>query len=375
MILIDESDPFFIQITNGMHQHMDNNSDFIFITKLNEDLALMNEIIMKWFVQNRRFINLLRVKLVLILNDLYLNKYLQIYLDLIRVNSDLPLVIRHYFIPRQTGLNSQSSSLLSKYLSRLSLAWTNLFMDDNEKDISLRILKYINAKDVCSVCVQIGEVMLTELSEDATPKFIPFLSDVRIGFNSGCKGADTDECSNLETHVKQGLSTSNSLPQFTNLTPTHQQTIQNNGSPVSVLLSKADRSSNRYSPPLQSQSSQSSPGSSPDEIGFNLQLDFWTWSHSSNNHSSSPPHLNQNGNSLNGSESVLNTQSINLSTSGVSKDSSRNSRKTSKSSVKALFKSLNINRTQLMNKTFHSNDSMAAQSLSIIYVIKEKNKK
>ena len=421
-ILIDDSDNLLQILTT-----ISSEQEFILITSYFE-IRILFETILKWFLaqtsqnianKNNILTNLIsHIKLILIGNDQYFNKYAQIYVELLKTNENLIQFLKHFFIPRST-------SILATYMCKLSHIYNSLFGDefwsklDTDmknvcyKDVESRIIKYVNLswKDYSVLPLQIGEIMLNQQSDESTPQFLPFLFDIRIGFPT--KYQQTQQSNEIidnniiDLTKYNQISKSNSLTHFNNnnssilttnsasnspaLIKTNDRLFQyaNTSSSSSVNTNNNTNSnSNRYSPP----NSPITSINSNDEMGYNLQLDYWTICTSLSSTFSTPTMLS-NMSINNKMTNSSNSNDLINSLTNTSISNSSNLSKTNKSSTKALFKSLHIYRSQLIkttlnntplqsSSTFNSNitsntncNNNDSQNLTIIYVIKEKKQK
>ena len=109
------------------------------------------------------------IRIILFCGESYLNKYLKLYLDLIRFNENFSHQFKHYYIPRRVNnntnlANSSSSNILASYLAKANNVYSSLFLDEfwsqatlsatniaeNAKEILSRFAKYINCShDSC----------------------------------------------------------------------------------------------------------------------------------------------------------------------------------------------------------------------------------
>jgi hypothetical protein len=424
-ILIDDSDNLLQILTT-----ISSEQEFILITSYFE-IRILFETILKWF-QTQTSVNMsnknniltnliLHIKLIIIGNDQYFNKYAQIYVELLKNNESLIQFLKHFFIPRST-------SILATYMCKLSHIYNSLFGDefwsklDTDmknccyKDVESRIIKYVNLswKDYSILPLQIGEIMLNQQSDESTPQFLPFLFDIRIGFPTKYQTQQSNEIidnniidltkynqiskSNSLTHFNINNSSSlasNSASNSPALIKTNERLFQytNTSSTSSVMTTSNNTTnnsnSNRYSPP----NSPNTSINNNDELGYNLQLDYWTICSSLTSTFSTPAMLSNINSSIINKNNSVNSNDLVNSLTNTSISSPSNFPKTTKSSTKALFKSLHIYRSQLIKTTlnntplqssitFNSNISLStscnnseSQNLTIIYVIKEKKQK
>ena len=184
----------------------------------------------------------------------------------------------------------------------------------------------------------------------------------------------TNSASNSPALIK----TNDRLFQYANTSSSSSVNTNNN----------TNSNSNRYSPP----NSPITSINSNDEMGYNLQLDYWTICTSLSSTFSTPTMLS-NMSINNKMTNSSNSNDLINSLTNTSISNSSNLSKTNKSSTKALFKSLHIYRSQLIkttlnntplqsSSTFNSNitsntncNNNDSQNLTIIYVIKEKKQK
>jgi len=82
-ILVDENDPLVSDLS----------FDNMFVVKSASEIRCLNDNICKKTSQ-------LLVKIVVLGNDQYLNKYIQSYIELIKMNESIQSSIQHYFVPR-----------------------------------------------------------------------------------------------------------------------------------------------------------------------------------------------------------------------------------------------------------------------------------
>jgi hypothetical protein len=241
------------------------------------------------------------IKILLFCSECYLNKYLKLYLDLVKFNENFSRLFKHYFVPRRLSLVSSNSttSMLVNYLGKSNNLYNSLFIDElwchvtsapisnnleRFKEILNRLKKYVNCPNEMSMPLQIGEVMI---NDEVNSKFIPFLIDIRIGvlgqpsqtYEGANDGGLVSECQPQPQQLllpppslvhKNSLSTSNSMPHF--LTNVQQS------SPMNSHQSVMNKS--RYSPPSSplTTSSGFNSGLNMSEEGgngYNLQLDYW----------------------------------------------------------------------------------------------------
>ncbi len=168
-ILIDDSD-ILLQILTS-NEIVD---EYTLITSSYETRILFDTIL-KWYHTNQPVIksNLLisnlisHVKLIVIGNDQYLNKYAQVYVDLLKSDTNVAQFFKHYFVPRNT-------SILATYMCKLSASYNALFGDefwsklDSEiknlafRDVWSRLIKYIggsSSKEYSILPLQIGKTL------------------------------------------------------------------------------------------------------------------------------------------------------------------------------------------------------------------------
>lgn len=213
-------------LTEDSNPNFDSDQDFIRLSL--EDLrSSLTENLLSQFMLNKNFL-----KIVLVGSESHLNKYLQIvYLNLMKLNQDYSKLFQHYIIPDCTN------SPLFSYLLNLSPKF----------NCDMNLDQYVNTGcQSLTASIQVGEVMLNfenEIQNETTKsKFIPFLSDVKIGFvnTSDDVGAETGPSG------KMSLSTSSSLPQFLN----HQ-----NNREISNIQNCVINNTKRFSPPHSPQAS------------------------------------------------------------------------------------------------------------------------
>lgn len=324
------------------------------------------------------------IKIILFCSENYLNKYLKLYLDLVKLNENFSVLLKHYFIPRRVVLvnNNQNnqvmslgagstSSLLVNYLGRQNQVYQSLFLDDlwafataapisnnleHSSELLSRLGRYINTPESGFCSLQIGEVML---NDEYNSKFIPFLVDVRIGIVSINEPIGEDQqqqpsgltaspiVSPPNAAKSSSISSSNSMPQFT----------QQQQSPTSVCSSQK----NRFSPPnspLPSIASSNTSSSIYSEDSYNLQLDYWS------NEAAA-----QSSNTLNTSSSTAASAGATSNPKGL--DSNNSSKVNQKSSLKAFFKNVHVYREELIKPKTSELD----HNLCIKYILKEKKQK
>lgn len=171
-VLVDENDPL------GLDLSLEN----MFLVKTAGEMrCLMENLAKKLNIQTV-------LKLVVMGNDQFLNKYTQSYIELIKANENIQGSMQHYFVPR-------NKSIMGSYLGRMSPVYSSLFCDDfwanaeensGMGELEARIEKYVGKKESSSIGFQIGEACIDVFNstQDIKPKIIPFLTDIRIGFPS-----------------------------------------------------------------------------------------------------------------------------------------------------------------------------------------------
>jgi hypothetical protein len=140
-----------------------------------------------------------QLKLLLFANESYnVQKYVQnFYLEILVDTSSsggqsIQSRIKHYVVMRRSG------SFLGTQLARTSPLYQSLFADDwwskldwtadlgsntaAVREISSRFVRYMSVESTRELACQIGELMINQMSgDDLSSKFVPFLSEVRIG--------------------------------------------------------------------------------------------------------------------------------------------------------------------------------------------------
>jgi hypothetical protein len=351
-LLIDETDALMVHFSHEF------NFEAHLLIKSFAELKIFNETLLKMLPKMQQ-----PFKLVIIGPDQFLNKYTQSYLD--SRNEPFTHLVKHYFVPR-------SKSILASYIARINGTYCKLFCDEfwlkiDELMVELscaitfslvweRICKYVESKrDGDSVSFQIGECIL-KTDNTKTVRCLPFLCDVRIGFPCVKATAAVDQA--LETTLQsKNLNNSLSLEVNTEINPhfNMNRLIENDRF---VQYTSYLSNSNRDSPPNSPQDAQCQ-----DELGYNLQLDYWNLS--------SVVHSDR----LTGTYSApsINASMI-MQHSNLLKESMFT--KANKTSVKALFKSLQIYRTNFLKSNLQcTSDIDPLNNLTIIYLIKEKKQK
>ena len=246
------------------------------------------------------------IKIILFCSERYLNKYLKLYLDLIKFNDSFAGFFKHYFIPRKvtlvngtsTAANITTTSILANYLGNCNHFYNSLFLDElwanatssnnieNSNEILNRLSKYVNCSQETVMPLQIGEVML---NDEVNSKFIPFLVDIRIGTTANSEANNEIFSEQLQLQQQQLpspslaasvshksiLSSSNSMPHFA-VSNNMQSPSASNMTAANQTGSSGQKSlnNNRYSPPNSPVTSLTNTNS--EENGaYNLQLDYW----------------------------------------------------------------------------------------------------
>jgi hypothetical protein len=171
-VLVDENDPLGLDLSLG---------NMFLVKTASEMRCLMDNLAKKLSIQTV-------VKLVVLGNDQFLNKYTQSYIELSKANENILGSMQHYFVPR-------NKSIMGSYLGRVSPVYGSLFCDDfwanveesgGMGELEARIEKYVGRRESSSIGFQIGEACIDVFNstQDIKPKIIPFLTDIRIGFPS-----------------------------------------------------------------------------------------------------------------------------------------------------------------------------------------------
>jgi hypothetical protein len=226
MNVTSNSDLFvFVEESDALMTHFSQELNFEshLLMKNWHELKIFNETIVK-LSQTDTFVKFNQsIKLVIIGNDQWLNKYAQSYLELTKENDTLGQLIKHFFVPRK-------KSILASHIGRLNSAYSSLFcdkfwlqLDDSIaepgflfKDIWERLSKYASQNETNVISFQIGECLLntamrlegdvnssTSSTNTKNTLSIPFLCDVRIKFPHV-----------LDENKASTIHASNSMPQF-----------------------------------------------------------------------------------------------------------------------------------------------------------------
>ena len=399
--------------------------------------------------------------IILFGNDQLLNKYAQAYVE---ASANVPQLdasglVRLHFVPR--GGPDGAASILATHLCRVSATYKSLFGDESAwplhnasarnnnnntcsssdpiELLTNHLLAYANCSSGAYLLpLHIGEIMINKHDKDdeSTPKFIPFLCDVRVGFptTTTTTSNTNDITSTTQLDGVEGnaaAAAAGSGGANGSFVASNRISMYNLDTALALPLTSSSNNSNsqRSSPPnspstaspsqnAAAVASSTTPTGLPlhqlstataaaDECGYNLQLDYWTSSQSSS--SSSSLTVASSASSASSPLLAASAHHHHLSPAAATATSAaaaaaaahhhhhhQPEAKTSKSSTKALFKSLHIYRSLLVAKTAHSATTNATASnngssssmqqmsdallmlnnyLTLIYVIKDKKPK
>lgn len=178
----DESDPLAVRISRLLAEESTFCSKFIIVSSLADLSRIM--------LTESNYLNTFKL-LIFVNEQTSLQNYVQnIYLEgnVGILNSKTSL--KQYVVMRRavSFLGAQLTKSSSLYQSLFSdewwsrLDWTANDLGSCIKELAARFIKYITTESIRELSCQVGELMINQMvGDDLSSKFIPFLSDVRIG--------------------------------------------------------------------------------------------------------------------------------------------------------------------------------------------------